>query len=141
MFMAAYLASSNLAFLFIDTIPLITAISFMLINVRIGLGWAQHIARSSEKLSTHSVVTLPFRTTQSAIRSTDDRQQRSGNFQMHSLTVHVERTVVKDSGSNGTVDDSVVEMDKRKDTVLLDDSGSGLDHSTKRIYDRDERYM
>ena len=143
MFMAAYLASSNLAFLFIDTIPLITAISFMLINVRIGLGWAQHIARSSEKLSTHSVVTLPFRTTQSAIRSTDDRQQRSGNFQMHSLTVHVERTVVKDNGSNGTVDrDSSVDIDKRKDAVVfLDDSGSGTDHSTKRIYDRDERYI
>ena len=59
---------------------------------------------------------------------------------MHSLTVHVERTVVKDNGSNGTVDDSIVETDKRKDAVLLDDSGSGLDHSTKRIYDRDERY-
>lgn len=76
MFMAAYLAGSNLAFLFIDTLPAITAISFMLINVRIGLGWAQKIARSGEKSITtgHSIVTLPFRaTTISGNRSVDDR--------------------------------------------------------------------
>ncbi|KAF6748249.1 hypothetical protein DFP72DRAFT_579351 [Ephemerocybe angulata] len=142
MFMAAYLASSNLAFLFIDTLPTITAISFMLINVRIGLGWAQNMARSGEKISTaHSIVTFPFRATQqSGLRSMDDRQQRSatGSYAMHNLTVHVERTVVKDTGSSG--DDSVVLEPRLKDVVALSDVGSDL--STKRIYDSEQdRYI
>lgn len=135
MFMAAYLAGSNLAFLFIDTLPAITAISFMLINVRIGLGWAQKIARSGEKSITtgHSIVTLPFRaTTISGNRSVDDRigHQRSTNgaYQMHSLAVHVERTVVKEGDT-----DTVALEPRQKDVVVLSDTGS--DHSTKRIYE------
>ncbi|KAH6912216.1 hypothetical protein BKA70DRAFT_1422935 [Coprinopsis sp. MPI-PUGE-AT-0042] len=47
MFMGAYLSSSNLVYIFADTIPVITGISFMLINVRIGLGWALNVSGSS----------------------------------------------------------------------------------------------
>ncbi|KAJ3516097.1 hypothetical protein NMY22_g14288 [Coprinellus aureogranulatus] len=134
MFMASYLAGSNLAFLFIDTLPTITAISFMLINVRIGLGWAQNMARSGEKSITtgHSIMTLPFRATNiSATRSIDERigQQKStnGSYQMHSLAVHVERTVVKNA------DTDAVALESRQKEIILSDAGS--DHSTKRIYE------
>ena len=47
MFMGAYLSSSNLVYIFADTIPVITGISFMLINVRIGLGWAMDVSNST----------------------------------------------------------------------------------------------
>ena len=41
LFTATLLAHSNVTLLFIDTLPAIAALSFMLINVRVGLGWAQ----------------------------------------------------------------------------------------------------
>ncbi|TEB20167.1 hypothetical protein FA13DRAFT_1718012 [Coprinellus micaceus] len=109
MFMASYLAGSNLAFLFIDTLPTITAISFMLINVRIGLGWAQNMA------------------------SKDRRDRTNGSYQMQSLAVHVERTVVKDVDRGA----DLVALEHRQKEVVLSDTGS--DHSTKRVYEQ-ERY-
>jgi hypothetical protein len=53
MFMGAYLSSSNLVYIFADTIPVITGISFMLINVRIGLGWALDISSNSNTTAAH----------------------------------------------------------------------------------------
>ncbi|TFK19654.1 hypothetical protein FA15DRAFT_674244 [Coprinopsis marcescibilis] len=98
MLMAAFLAGSNLVYVFADTISVITGISFMLINVRIGLGWAIDLAKSLERSTAHSISLRPTNAS-SAIRSVDDR--RTANYQMRSLTVHVERTVVKESSEDG----------------------------------------
>ena len=40
-FFISYQAHSNLQFTAVDTWPAMSGISFMLINVRVGLGWAQ----------------------------------------------------------------------------------------------------
>ena len=46
-FFGCYQASSNLQYTTVDTVGAIAGISFMLINVRIGLGWAQQAPLSA----------------------------------------------------------------------------------------------
>lgn len=113
MFMAAFLAGSNLVHIFADTIPVITGIAFMVINVRIGFGWAVDLAKSIEKgATTHSISFRPSgNAAANAVRSTDsDRQRGTGgatSYPMRALAVHVERSVVKedDFGSMEDRDD------------------------------------
>jgi hypothetical protein len=47
-FVATYQSQSNLQFIAIDCLSVISGIAFMLINVRVGLGWAQNSINTSQ---------------------------------------------------------------------------------------------
>ncbi|KZT69219.1 hypothetical protein DAEQUDRAFT_710407 [Daedalea quercina L-15889] len=64
-FFGSYQASSNIQYTIIDTLGVVAGISFMLINVRAGLGWAQQApstassGNSSGRTQTHVYVMRP----------------------------------------------------------------------------------
>lgn len=83
MFMGAYLSSSNLVFIFADTIPVITGISFMLINVRIGLGWAMDVSSSTSATAAQATNnSLSFRPV------TGQQSRLSGFTGLHGFSHH-----------------------------------------------------
>jgi len=86
-FLGTYEAKSNLQFFTIDTLCPVAGIAFMLINVRVGLGWAQRASTDLES-------------------SANDGFRRSGvthtgpSFAMRPVTVEVTTAVHQDSGDD-----------------------------------------
>ncbi|KZT01978.1 uncharacterized protein LAESUDRAFT_730689 [Laetiporus sulphureus 93-53] len=99
-FFVAYQSRSNLQFTAVETLPFIAGIAFMLINVRVGLGWAYTADHHSPEDQQNTVFRGPLH------RGLDDT-----THSMRPLTINVTRTTVRsDSGlklPDGTMTDTV----------------------------------
>lgn len=85
-FTATYESQSNLQFITIDCLPVISGIAFMLINVRVGLGWAQNSIAASQVDSTlHANSGRNI-----ALSSSGD------SYPMHPVAINIQRAVDTD---------------------------------------------
>ena len=90
-FFAAYEANSNLQYTFVDTLCQVAGISFMMINVRVGLGWAATGSNVSQ-------------TSSGAFQS---RRNGDQSYVMRPVAVDISTVVYKDDDLSqpGTKDD------------------------------------
>ncbi|KAK0480493.1 hypothetical protein EDD18DRAFT_1312327 [Armillaria luteobubalina] len=91
-FMITYLIKTNIQFNTVDFWPEAAGIAFSLINVRIGLGWAQKSGISS---------TLGGSSGSRSGRGSE----RGTEIPLHPLTINISQAIVKDSGESQTNDE------------------------------------
>ncbi|KAK0189612.1 hypothetical protein F5146DRAFT_1051681 [Armillaria mellea] len=90
-FMITYLTKTNIQFNTVDFWPEAAGIAFSLINVRIGLGWAQKAGISSTLGGSSGG--------RSSARGTE--------IPLHPLTINISQAIVKDSGESQTNDEAL----------------------------------
>lgn len=90
--MITYLIKTNIQFNTVDFWPEAAGIAFSLINVRIGLGWAQKSGISS---------TLGGSSGSRSGRGSE----RGTEIPLHPLTINISQAIVKDSGESQTNDE------------------------------------
>ncbi|KAJ7579074.1 hypothetical protein C8J56DRAFT_1110134 [Mycena floridula] len=83
LFMALYESNTNYEFSIVDTWPSVAGIAFMLINVRVGLGWAQNAEFTSHVGGGAS----------------NTRIQDSGNYRLRPLAVNISHIVEQDDAN------------------------------------------
>ncbi|KAK0200867.1 hypothetical protein DFS33DRAFT_1355573 [Desarmillaria ectypa] len=93
-FMITYLTKTNIQFNTVDFWPEAAGIAFSLINVRIGLGWAQ-------KAGTPSALRGPsgFRSGRGSVHGTE--------IPLRPLAINISQAIVKDSGESQTNDETL----------------------------------
>ncbi|KAK0216123.1 hypothetical protein IW262DRAFT_1464652 [Armillaria fumosa] len=91
-FMITYLTKTNIQFNTVDFWPEAAGIAFSLINVRVGLGWAQKSGISSTLGGS------------SGLRS-GRGSERGTEIPLHPLTINISQAIVKDSGESQTNDE------------------------------------
>lgn len=90
-FMITYLTKTNIQFNTVDFWPEAAGIAFSLINVRIGLGWAQKAGISSTLGGS----------------SGGRGSARGTEIPLHPLTINISQAIVKDSGESQTNDEAL----------------------------------
>lgn len=104
-FLGTYEAKSNLQFFTIDTLCPIAGIAFMLINVRVGLGWAQ---RASAQTPSTGV-------TFGRGGSTSGTTNTGNSYTMRPLAIDVTTAIHRDMGDE--VEQSQMKTDYGVDTL------------------------
>ncbi|PBK71956.1 hypothetical protein ARMSODRAFT_933693 [Armillaria solidipes] len=92
-FMITYLTKTNIQFNTVDFWPEAAGLAFSLINVRIGLGWAQKAGISSTLGGSSG-----FQSGRGFARGTE--------IPLHPLTINISQEIVKDSGESQTNDEA-----------------------------------
>ncbi|KAK0432694.1 hypothetical protein EV421DRAFT_2089207 [Armillaria borealis] len=93
-FMITYLTKINIQFNTVDFWPEAAGIAFSLINVRIGLGWAQKAGIPSSLGGSSG-----FQSGRGSARGTE--------IPLHPLTINISQAIVKDSGESQTNDEAL----------------------------------
>ncbi|KAF9476886.1 hypothetical protein BDN70DRAFT_138739 [Pholiota conissans] len=83
-FFASYQSESNLQFIAVDCWPAMSGIAFMLINVRVGLGWAQKNMSSAGN-------------TMQSVRSGNPRTFNGDEYPLHPVAINIQQAVHTDA--------------------------------------------